>query len=622
MKICIYGMGGMGSFFKNFFENRGYLVRGYDVVKHKSEIELRDVGSFDVIFLCVPMDKIEEAVGEIKKYADKNALLVDIASVKKPFVKIYEKSGFEWMSIHPMFGPDSEIGLSNVIVVRLPKDERAEKILEEFRKSGAVLSYLSLEEHDKEMSKIQSASHFLLLTLSYYLREWFSDEKLKILSPISLTLIKLASRIINQDWRMYKYILENGEVVREEIIKAAAEVDRLIKEDRIQELFNYLRDAFKNGKNTTIILDSARTTLTPNSLEELRGYIKTVDSLILRLIEKRVEAGRRIALEKIKRNEPIEVSEVEYFKLKELTSKTSLDAGCVSKIFEEIMSLTKAEEYKVAGVERKVAVLGPAGSFSEEAALKLIHSKLPLIYCSSVDEIVKAVESGKADFGVLPIENSINGTVIPSLDALLKHDVEVFAETEVEVNLNLAAKKLIDLKEIEVIYSHPQAVSQCMTFINNYLPHAEIRYTKSTSDAVTLLDDKSAAIVSENAAKIYRLQILRRRIQDAKENVTRFYVVRKRGGELKGNVTALFFGVEDRPGALFSVLEIFKRRNINLRKLESRPSGIKLGDYIFFVEAEKKLEEEELRELKERTTFYKVVGVFEKIDRLNVFTSE
>lgn len=173
---------------------------------------------------------------------------MDIASVKKPFVKIYESSGFEWMSIHPMFGPDSEIGLSNVIVVRLPKDERAVRIVEEFRKSGAIVSFLSLEEHDEEMAKIQSTSHFLLLTLSYYLREWFNEEKLKILSPISLTLIKLASRIINQDWKMYEYILENGREVRKEIIKAASEVDRFIEEGKVQELFDYLRGAFKNGK--------------------------------------------------------------------------------------------------------------------------------------------------------------------------------------------------------------------------------------------------------------------------------------------------------------------------------------------------------------------------------------
>ncbi|MEM3478316.1 MAG: prephenate dehydratase, partial [Archaeoglobaceae archaeon] len=255
----------------------------------------------------------------------------------------------------------------------------------------------------------------------------------------------------------------------------------------------------------------------------------------------------------------------------------------------------------------------------EEVALRLVGSRLPLRYCATTDEVIKLVESGEVDYGIVPIENSVNGTVLPVLDALLSHEVEVFGETKLEVNNCLVAKRDLKFSEIRVVYSHPQAIAQCMGFINNYLPNAEIRYTSSTSDAVRLLDDFSAAIVSENAAKLYKLCILRKGIQDLKEkNVTRFYAIRRKTGELKGRITSLFFAVEDKPGALKNVLEIFYRKGINLRKLESRPARTGLGDYIFFVEVEAPLKEEDLKELREVTTFYKIIGVFDELQRLEV----
>jgi len=258
------------------------------------------------------------------------------------------------------------------------------------------------------------------------------------------------------------------------------------------------------------------------------------------------------------------------------------------------------------------------GSFSEEMALKLVGSRLPLIYCSTTDEIIRAVESGRADYGLVPIENSINGTVLPVLDALLSSNVEVFGECELEIVHCLTAKREISLKDVKVVYSHPQAIAQCIKFINNYLPHAEIRYTTSTSDAVKLLDERSVAITSEYAARLYKLCILRKGIQDVKSNITRFYLIRRKGGLRRGSITALFFGVEDRVGALKDVLEVFYRKNINMRKLESRPAKTGLGDYVFFVEVEKALDEDDLKELKEVTTFYKIIGVFDRVESLNL----
>jgi len=615
-RILIYGMGNMGKFFYNFFFSRGYGVAGYDILPERRTTS--SINEYDVVFLCVPMHAVGDVVANIPRQS--NPLLVDISSIKSFVLPYLDSSGFDYMSIHPMFGPDSEIGLSNIIVVRRSGRKEEEIILEEFRKAGAVLSELPPEKHDAKMAEIQGVAHFLLVGMANFLANRLEKSDLVYASPIFATLYKLASRILNQDWRMYYYIQRNAEVIRKELIKSLSELDaKFSNEEKFRKVFEELRQHFDDHSNSTLILDACKATWDVSTIELLRGYIRAVDSLILRLLERRTHAGRKIALHKRDRNEPIEIADLEEVKVKDLLSKTSLNPVYVQEIFENIMRLTKEDEYGVLGIRKKLAVLGPAGSFSEEAALKLVGSRLPLKYCSTTDDIIRCVENGSTDYGLVPIENSVNGTVLAVLDALLNHNVEVFGETTHEIIHCLAAKRYMPLKEIRVVYSHPQAIAQCMGFINNYL-NAELRYTSSTSDAIALLDDNSAAIVSENAAKLHRLYVLRKGIQDVKGNTTRFYLIRKKGsGKRRGSITSLFFGVEDRPGALKDVLEVFYRKGINLRKLESRPARTGLGDYVFFVEVEKNLSSEDLKELRNVTTFYHIVGVFDRVEKLDVW---
>lgn len=623
LKILIYGMGGMGSLFRRFFSLRTYTVKGFDIDKSKSEVEEEEIGNFDVIFLCVPMEEIEGAMKKISEIAErkgKDPLLVDISSVKEDVLENLRKSGFDFLSIHPMMGPDSEIGLSNIIIVEESGREEERVILREFEDAGAILSRIHPEKHDKKMAEIQGIAHFLLLGMANFLKEKFEENYIKYSSPIFFSLYKLASRIINQDWRMYLKIQENSEYMREKFIESLKELDLKLKnEDSFEEVFEELRRVFTDAEGSTLIMDGARAARVPDgNINSLRGYIRLIDSLILRLIEKRVEAGKRIAIYKKKDGMPIEISEVEDVKLKELSSRSNLNRIILKRVFQDIMDLTKDEEYKLLGISKRLAVLGPIGSFSDDVGVKLAGSRVPLIYCSTVEEIMRLVEEDDNVYGLIPIENSVHGTVLRSIDALMRHGVEVFAETKMEIIHVLAAKRKLDLSEIEKIYSHPQAIAQCSGFINNYLPHAQLRYTSSTSDAISMLDDSSAAIVSENAAEIYNLFVLKKGIQDMENNVTRFYLVRKKGGKVEGRITCLFFGVEDKPGSLKDVLEVFSKRKINLRKLESRPSGMALGDYIFFSEVEKKLDEEDLKELRGVTTFYRVAGVFDEVNRLNL----
>ena len=607
----------MGKLFRDLFYSRGYYVKGYDIDEMKRDTN--SISGFDVIFVCTPMYVLEDSIKHLMREADPTSLLVDISSVKKYSIPIFEKSGFDFLSIHPMFGGDSEIALSNIIVVHESGREEESVILSEFVKSGAVISRLDVEEHDRKMAEIQGVAHFLLVSMADFLR--YEKDELRYTSPIFTVLYKLASRILNQNWEMYYRIQKNAEDVRQQFLKRALELHENLKSyDRFKETFEDLRKIYTDYESSTIILEAYKATKKAESLEELRGRIRSIDSLILRLLERRVEAAREIAGIKAERGEPIEIKDVEEEKIMDVISKTRLNPIRVKDIFESIMALTKEEEYRVTGIQRTVAVLGPQGSFSDEMALKLVGSRVPLRYCTTTDEIIKLVEKGEVDYGIVPIENSVNGTVLPVLDALMSHDVEVFGDAKLEVNHCLVAKRKIELKDVKTIYSHPQAVAQCMGFINNYLSNASIRYTSSTSDAAKMLDDYSAAIMSEYAARFYKLHVLRKGIQDLKgRNITRFYLIRRKTGRREGKITSLFFGVEDRPGALKDVLEVFYRKGFNMRKLESRPAGTGLGDYVFFVEVEAVLSEDDLKDLKNVTAFYKVVGVFDEIKTLDVY---
>ncbi|MEM4702588.1 MAG: prephenate dehydrogenase/arogenate dehydrogenase family protein, partial [Archaeoglobaceae archaeon] len=497
MKLLIYGVGDLGSLLKNFFYERGYFVKGYDVDESKRETE--DISEFDVIFVSTPMSEIRNAISHIRAEAKKNALLVDDASVKSISLPLFERSGFDFLSIHPMFGKDSEFALSNIILVHESGRIEERIILNEFIKSGAIITKMDAVEHDRIMTKIQGLTHFLLISFSDFF------ENLPFATQIYNVLSKLSARYFSQNWEMCYLIQKNAEKEREEFVKRLIVLNEILKDkDTFRHLFSSLKTKLPDPKNSELLLEICKITKDYEDLEKIRGAISTIDFLILKLLERRVEMAKKIAEIKKLGDEPIEIKDVEEQKIRNILKKTKLNPLHVEEIFSKIMEMTKEEEYNVLGIKKTIAVLGPKGSFSEEVALKLVGSRLPLRYCATTDEIIKLVESGKVDYGIVPIENSVNGTVLPVLDALLSHDVEVFGETKLEVNHCLVAKRELKFNEIKVVYSHPQAIAQCMGFINNYLPNAEIKYTSSTSDAIRLLDDYSSAIVSENAAKLYK----------------------------------------------------------------------------------------------------------------------
>ena len=265
-----------------------------------------------------------------------------------------------------------------------------------------------------------------------------------------------------------------------------------------------------------------------------------------------------------------------------------------------------------------VAYLGPEGTFCELVARKYFTGGTLVPYLSVADVFI-AVEDEDAKYGVVPVENSTDGSVPVTLDCLLESKVMVCGEVELKIIHNLISKPNTDLSKIEVILSHPQALAQCRQFLRNMFPKAELREVSSTARAVEMLRnvDNAAAIGSEIAAERSNMIVIRREIEDEINNVTRFFVLGKSNAEPTGrDKTSLVFSTKHIPGSLYRVLEVFAVRGINLTRIESRPEKKSPWNYVFYVDFEGHRADTKVKEtlgiMGERCTYVKVLGSYPK----------
>ena len=235
----------------------------------------------------------------------------------------------------------------------------------------------------------------------------------------------------------------------------------------------------------------------------------------------------------------------------------------------------------------KIAALGPEGTFSHEAVIAY-DKKASILFSDTIRDVFEAVSKGKAGLGIVPIENSIAGTVGNTLDLLMDFKLKIRAEELLPIRHNLAGYGKID--DIKVLYLHPQTYEQCELFIKRTLPKAEIIHTSSNGKSAEMIarekDKAKASIIPKIAADIYRLKILKRDVQDSRFNITRFLVISKEDAKKTGydRTSIAIYPQTDRPGLLYEMLGEFAKRKINLTKIESRPSKGKLGDYIFYID--------------------------------------
>lgn len=243
---------------------------------------------------------------------------------------------------------------------------------------------------------------------------------------------------------------------------------------------------------------------------------------------------------------------------------------------------------------KKLAYLGPSGTFSEEAAQRYnTAGTFTLVPMPTIYDVIMSVDRGEVEEGIVPIENSVEGVVTTTLDVLVRsQNVTITEEFDLEIVHNLIARQGVTLEEITDVYSLFQPIAQCQNFLRKNLPNAQIHGTNSTAEAVALVSNNTerfrriAAIGTAKAAQIYHLPILKAAINDYPETITRFVVLGRTEERASGNDrTSLAVTTQaDRPGGLYEILGIFANRNINLTKIESRPSKEALGKYIFFID--------------------------------------
>ena len=267
---------------------------------------------------------------------------------------------------------------------------------------------------------------------------------------------------------------------------------------------------------------------------------------------------------------------------------------------------------------KKIAFQGERGAFSESAASLLIKEKIKVVPCESFESLFDKVENRSADFGVIPIENSLIGSIHRNYDLLLERNLNVVGETQLRVVHCLIASPKSTFGKIKKVYSHPAALDQCRNFFKKYKNIESIPYY-DTAGAVKMLAESeltdSAAIASPFAADLYHMKKLRKSIEDEKSNFTRFLLLSKRPLRSTGKLkTSIVFSLKNVPGALFKALSVFALREIDLTKIESRPARKHGWQYYFYIDFVGSAKETHIKNalghLQEITHFQKILGSY------------
>lgn len=347
-------------------------------------------------------------------------------------------------------------------------------------------------------------------------------------------------------------------------------------------------------------------------LQKLRKGIDGIDKKVVVLLNKRTKLATDIW--RLKRKVGIGAyspeREREVLAKIKLANKGPLGDGALEAIYREIMSCGLSS-----GEPLKIAYMGPQASFSNLAALKKFGSQVKYSACDSITDVFLEVERGSVDYGVVPIENSIEGAVSHTLDILVDSDLKICSQIILEVSHNLLGKCAKD--KIKRIYSNPNVFGQCRIWLRENLPAAEQVEVSSTTRAAQIAtkEKNSACIASLLAAKVYKLKAIAREIEDSPHNITRFLVIGKTDVSATGrDKTSLMFSIKDKVGALHEILMPFKKHKINLTKIESRPSKKKAWDYYFFLDIEGHRDElgvkKALAELENHCKFIKILGSY------------
>ena len=352
-------------------------------------------------------------------------------------------------------------------------------------------------------------------------------------------------------------------------------------------------------------------------LEEVRGRIDAVDEQLHRLLNERARLAQRVGISKSHDGRTVDFYRPER-EAQVLRQARARNAGPlrdeeVLRLFREIMSACLAQQEPL-----KVAFLGPEGTFTQTAVLNHFGHSVRALPLASIDEVFHEVEAATADFGVVPIENSTEGTVNHTLDRFLTSPLKICGEVELRIRHHLMGT-MSALSRIVRVCSHPQSLAQCRQWLEEHLPGIEqVPVASNAEGARRARDEKGrAAIAGETAAEVYGLKILAAEIEDRADNTTRFLVLGRKlftpSGEDRTTLL-VSVGHTDAPGALYRLLEPLARHRVSLTRIESRPSRWRKWDYVFFMDLEGHADEPHvaraLAALKKRASLFRVLGSY------------
>jgi chorismate mutase/prephenate dehydratase len=350
--------------------------------------------------------------------------------------------------------------------------------------------------------------------------------------------------------------------------------------------------------------------------ERLKQVRDAIDAIDQELVERLNERARLVAeVGRIKQDTGAPIfqpeREAEVVRRVVKASRGPLPGTAIEAIYREIMSASRAIQRPLS-----VAYLGPAGTFSELALLKKFGGSVQSQSCASIDEVFRAAESERADYAIVPVENSSEGAVSRSLDLLLATPLSIVAEVSVPVHLHLLTRSA-SLSGVTRVLAHPQALGQCVVWLNQNAPTLERVPVASNAEAARLasLDPTAAAIAGDQAAVRYGLQTVAALIQDDANNRTRFVVLGRHPSRRSGSdKTSLILSVANRAGAVYEMLAPLARHGVSMTRFESRPARTGAWEYHFFVDVEGHSSDENvaeaLRELQQICAFYRCLGSY------------
>ncbi len=352
------------------------------------------------------------------------------------------------------------------------------------------------------------------------------------------------------------------------------------------------------------------------SLAEVRDAIDAIDDEVVRLLNRRARCAERVAELKSGEEKPVfyrPEREAQIHRRLMAQNTGPLANETISRLYKDIISACLALEMPM-----KVAYLGPEGTFTHAAARRQFGKSVDTVSVASLKEVFREVESGAAEYGVVPVENSSEGAVSHTLDLMHQSPLKICGEVVLRIHHNLIGH-VGKTEDIKTVYAHQQALAQCRHWLDAHLPNVARMPVSSNAEAARMVQSRhdAVALASIEAADIYQLPVIERNIEDHPDNATRFLILGHQSTPASGDdKTTILFAIKNQPGGLFGLLAPLAESGIDMNRIESRPSRNHEWGYVFFVDINGHESSSEIKDalqlLEKNAAFFRVLGSYPK----------